>query len=1079
MIMKEKLFTILRYLLTVVCAGALSVADTNAQQATVWQVGHNDNQASDMALYPASFKKFLEHDFGYEDRYFLVGSTDPRTTFPFVLPGPKNAWGGTGSTAGIRSHFITLGFELHGVPAYRDAVAKKHANPRGAAGKAVRRADAKITDVFWSLSVDLLGVDPQHGSTLKLLINDSPYTFTFDKGTGEADPVGPFSNDAEQIINLALPNDLIREGYNEIVITSLDGGWVAFDQIKLSGPKETTLKPASEALIRSVKPANFQTAGNKQPLLIDIVDSWKKPTISVTLDGTEILSKQLEGGSAILEAPMPAVATKKRSVYKIRINGKEYTSGTVVRQPQKEGSPADYVNTMIGAAHSRWMLAPGPWMPFSMVKLSPDNQNSGWQAGYDPTFESIGTFSHIHEWTMAGLGTFPVTGPLVTFIGDESGRNGGYRSKIDKTTEEAPLGYYKADLTDYDIRAELTALTRSSFQRYTYNQGDTGRVMIDLKIPAEYNYDLQRVKITKVTDTRIEGMSEQLSKNVWSGGVNQDYIIHFVMEFDQPIINYGSWLNNQVRIKQNLEADSAKNAGLFVEFDLSKNRTVQLRTGISYVSVENAALNLKEEISNPFGWSFDAVVAQNKSTWNALLGRIEISSNDYLKKEKFYTNMYRALASRNIFSDVDGSWRSADEKIRRFAHPEDVALGCDAFWNTFWNLNQFWNLVTPEWSNRWVRSQLAMYDANGWLAKGPAGMEYIPVMVAEHEIPLIVGAYQMGIRDYDVDKAFEAVKKMQTTMPAVVAGGFAGNRDLATYLKHQYVPYDEGRFSNSLEYSFDDWTVGQFAKALGKTEDYAVFNKRGQWWKNAIDPETGYARMRDSKGNWLADFDPFKLGANKHYVEGNAWQLTFFVPQDVVGLAELIGRDKMLDRLEWGFEESNKWRYNGPNDQYWDYPVVQGNQQSMHFAYLFNWLGKPWATQKWSRSIGERYYGSGVSNAYLGDEDQGQMSAWYLMNALGLFQVDGGTRVDPVYEIGSPIFEKVTISLGGRYNRGESFTIEAKNTSRANLYVQKATLNGKPLYDFKFPASELLKGGSLVLEMGPEPNKHWGRGNLR
>src|SRR5690606_697017 len=838
--------------------------------------------------------------------------------------------------------------------------------------------------------------------------------------------------------------------------------------------RETTLKPASDALIRSAKPANFQTADNKQPLLINIVDAWEKPTISVQLDGKEILSQQLEDGSSVLEAPMPAVAAKKHSVYKILINGKEYSSGTVVRQPQKEGSPVDYVNTMIGAAHSRWMLAPGPWMPFSMVKLSPDNQNSGWQAGYDPTFESIGTFSHIHEWTMAGLGTFPVTGELITFIGDQSGQDGGYRSKIDKTTEEAPLGYYKADHTDYNVCAELTALTRSSLQRYTYNQGDTGRIMIDLKIPAEYSYNLQKVKITKVTDNRIEGMSDQISKDVWSGGVNQDYIVHFVMAFDQPIINHGSWLNNQIRINQNIEADIAENAGLFVEFDLSKNRTVQLRTGISYVSIENAALNLKQEISDPFGWSFDEVVAQNRSTWNELLGRIEISSNDYLQKEKFYTNMYRALASRNIFSDVDGSWRSADEKIQKFTRTDDLALGCDAFWNTFWNLNQFWNLVTPEWSNHWVRSQLAMYDANGWLAKGPAGMEYIPVMVAEHEIPLIVGAYQMGIRDYDVEKAFEAVKKMQTTMPEVVAGGFAGNRDLATYLKHQYVPFDEGRFSNSLEYSFDDWTVGQFAKALGKTKDYEIFNERGQWWRNVIDPETGYARMKDSNGNWLTDFDPFKSGANKHYVEGNAWQLTFFAPQDVVGLADLIGRDKFLERLEWGFGESDKWRYNGPNDQYWDYPVVQGNQQSMHFAYLFNWVKKPWATQKWSRSIGERYYGSGLSNAYLGDEDQGQMSAWYLMNAIGLFQMDGGTSVDPVYEIGSPLFEKVIINLGGRYNRGESFTIEAKNTSKTNIYVQKATLNGKPLNDFKFPAKELLKGGSLVLEMGPEPNESWG-----
>src|SRR3546814_6286912 len=201
-----------------------------------------------------------------------------------------------------------------------------------------------------------------------------------------------------------------------------------------------------------------------------------------------------------------------------------------------------------------------------------------------------------------------------------------------------------------------------------------------------------------------------------------------------------------------------------------------------------------------------------------------------------------------------------------------------------------------------------MYDAGGWLAKGPAGMEYIPVMVAEHEIPLIVGAYQMGIRGYDAEKAFEAVYKMQTTPPERVDGGLAGNRDLVTYLEHHYVPYDEGRFSNSLEYSFDDWTVSQFAKALGKDKAAAEFSERGNWWRNTIDPETGYARMRDAAGNWAPDFDPFKSGANHHYVEGNAWQLTFFVPQDVPGLASLIGRERFLERLEWGFGESYKWR---------------------------------------------------------------------------------------------------------------------------------------------------------------------------
>lgn len=1031
-----------------------------AQESVVWQIGRDDNRATDMALYPESFDKFLEHDFGYEDRYFLIGSSDAQKEFPFVLPGPKNAWGGTGHTAGIRSHFITLIFELDQVPHKDNDTAESRSSS------------------LWKLALNFLSVDPEHGAILKLLINNKPYTFTLEKGTGAADPVGPFAKENEQVIDLPLPDDLLNEGYNEIVITSLDGGWVAFDEIKLTGPEQTALKPAADALVRSIKPATFQI-DDMQPLLIDVVDARDRPSIRVQLDGKDILSHQLEPGRSILEAAMPAVTKRKTSTYKILVDDKEYTNGTVVREPQKKGSPVHYVNTMIGAAHSRWMLAPGPWMPFGMVKLSPDNQNSGWQSGYDPTFESIGTFSHIHEWTMAGLGTFPVTGELVTFVGDESGQKGGYRSKIDKTTEEAPLGYYKADLTDYGVKAELTSMTRSSFQRYTYNEGDTGRVMIDLKIPAEYRYKLEGIKITKVNDTRIEGISEQLSENIWSGGVKQDYIVHFVMEFDQPIVNYGSWLDGQVRTKQDLQADSAENAGLFVEFDLKDSRSVQLRTGISYVSLENAALNLKQEISDPFGWSFDQVVAQNRSSWDELLGRIAIQSNDYLEKEKFYTNMYRALASRNIFSDVDGRWRSADEKVQQFSREDDVALGCDALWNTFWNLNQFWNLVAPEWSNRWVRSQLAMYDANGWLAKGPAGMEYIPVMVAEHEIPLIVGAHQMGIRDYDVEKAFDAVKKMQTTLPQAVAGGFAGNQDLATYLKHQYVPYDEGRFSNSLEYSFDDWTVGQFAKALGKINDYEIFNARGQWWKNAIDAESGYARMKDSDGNWLSDFDPFKSGANKHYVEGNAWQLTFFVPQDVPGLANLLGREQLIERLEWGFEESDKWRYNGPNDQYWDYPVVQGNQQSMHFAFLFNWMEKPWSTQKWSRSIGERYYGSGVSNAYLGDEDQGQMSAWYLMNAIGLFQTDGGTRVEPVYEIGSPLFEKVTIQLGGRYDRGESFTIEAKNTSKINIYVQTATLNGKPLYDFKFPAKELLKGGHLILEMGPDPNKHWGLGTMQ
>jgi len=305
-------------------------------------------------------------------------------------------------------------------------------------------------------------------------------------------------------------------------------------------------------------------------------------------------------------------------------------------------------------------------------------------------------------------------------------------------------------------------------------------------------------------------------------------------------------------------------------------------------------------------------------------------------------------------------------------------------------------------------------------------------------------------------------------------GGYAGNRDLLPYLRYKYVPYDKGRFSNTLEYSYDDWTVSQFAKALGKDVDHLAFLKRGYYWKNIIDNETGFARMRDSKGNWLADFDAYTSGANEHYVEGNAWQLTYFVPQDIPALAEAIGKSRFVERLDWGFGESYKTRFNGLNDQYWNYPVMHGNQQSMHFAFLFNWVDHPWLTQKWSRAIVDRYYGYGIANAYLGDEDQGQMSAWFIMASIGLFQTDGGCSVEPVYEIGSPLYERVVIDLGSRYNRGDNFIIQANKTSRLNKYVQMAKLNGKPLNDFKFPAIELLKGGILELEMGSEPNKNWG-----
>lgn len=1040
---------------TVICLIFSSFLFSASAEKALWTLGSHDNSSAEFALGPNGYKHFLSHDFGYEDRYFLVGFSDIKETFPYILPGVRDVWGGTGGMAGIRNNDINILFGIKEKPAPGN----------------------------YKLTIRLADAAEKNAPVLKVFLNQKEIFHNTVKGKGTEQTLDSLPlPGAGSTIEVPVNYNLLRKGGNEITLAIWDGSWIMFDNLEFTSPDNVSLIKPQNIFVRDISAARYEITKDKkqyQPLLVDVEHLTGKPELQVLLDGKKIFEATPDTGRFVYEALMPAVKKQKVSKYKVLVNGNLYEEGNITRSAQRPQTLAGYVDTKMGTAHSRWMIAPGPWMPFSMVKMSPDNQNPGWQSGYQPTIESIGTFSHIHEWTMSGLGIFPTNGALITRMGAERDTEACYRSAIDKESEEAPLGYYKVKLTDYDILAELTSTTRCGFQRYTYPQDQsTGRIMVDLKIPSEYRYDLREYEVTQVSENRIEGFSHQFSQRVWGGDASQEYTIYFVIEFDQPIKEMGGWNNSDITKGKSFTGKEPETAGVYLEFDVTKNPVIQTRSGISLVSIENAGLNLKKEIAEPFAWSFDAVRKNHETVWNELLDRVKIETNDYTEKKRFYTNMYRALCSRNIWSDVNGEWRAASGEVHKFTNEDDVALGCDAFWNTFWNLNQLWNLVTPEWTNRWVNSQLAMYDTGGWLAKGPAGMKYIPVMVAEHEIPLIVGAYQMGIRNFDAEKAFEAVKKMQTTPAEKVYGGFAGNRDLVHYLQYKYVPHDLGRFSNTLEYSYDDWTVAQFAKALGKADDYNTFIERGYWWKNAMEPNGGYAHMRSSDGTFIEDFDPFKTGSNKHYVEGNAWQLSYFVPQDVPALISILGKERFTDRLEWGFEQSTMVRYNAPNDKYWDYPVVQGNQQSMHFAFLFNWAEKPWLTQKWSRSIIERYYGKGLGNAYLGDEDQGQMSAWLVMASLGLFQVDGGCRVDPIYEIASPLYEKVVIDLGNRFGRGKTFTIEATNASRTNKYVQSATLNGKQLENFWFPASELLKGGKLTLEMGDKPNTQWGIGNL-
>lgn len=741
----------------------------------------------------------------------------------------------------------------------------------------------------------------------------------------------------------------------------------------------------------------------------------------------------------------------------------------------QQKQPVDYADPLMGTSESRWMLNPGSTLPFGMVQLSPDNQAQNWKAGYEYTIGSIFGFSHIHAWTMAGLSVMPTNGILNPYIYPNAdapistGRTAGHRSRIDKTTEEAEPGYYSVNLVDFNIKTELTSTTRCGFFRFTFPETNEGHVLFNLLFPQEYKTEVLDAKITRVSDTEIEGYSQQTS-----AGFN-DYTVHFVVRFNKPFKAFGGWVEKNIR--ENIsEIEGKGDVGAYVDFETNQDEQVLMQTAISLVSIEQARLNLQKELVEPFGWNFDAVRESAKEIWNNLLGKIEVEGGSETDKKKFYTNLYRSYVARAIWSDVNGKYRDPCENIRQLENPESPMYGCDAFWNTFWNLNQLWTLVNPDIASKWIKSLLQMYDDGGWLAKGPAGIEYSSIMVASHAIPLIVSAYQKGIRDYDVEKAWEAILHQQT-VPGhdYECGGAVGNMQLEPYMKLGYVPTESVYVSNTLEYAYDDWCVSQFAKALNKSEEYEIFLKRAHYYQNMFDSETKFMRPKHENGSWREVFDPLSSPRNE-FVEGNSWQYTFFVPHDIKGLIKLIGKEDFNNRLNQGFENSVKADFNAIGDRFGAHYINHGNQPNMQAAYLFNYSGKPWLTQKWVRAIMKRYYGSTPIHGWLGDEDEGQMGAWFVMSAMGLFQTNGGASEKPFYEIGSPLFEKVTIHLDPTYYPGKTFTIKANNTSDKNRYIQAATLNGEKLSKPWFFHDELVNGGELIFIMGDKPNKDWGSG---
>ena len=366
------------------------------ENKVLWQIGENNNSGSEFALAPKDYSRFIEKDFGWEDKYFLIGTSDEKTDWPYILPGTSDTWGGTWGTSGWRSSTLNILFGIDKLP----------------------------KEGTWKLTVDILDCNPEDLPLFKVTVNGKSWKYRIPAINMNSTIDGEIADTSEYLIEIALENELMQAGGNEINLTTLEGSWLKFDQVKLEGPGNVRLSENKSMYLRGLKAADYEIEtekGSAQALLVDVEHLSGTPEMLVKLDGKVIFTETLETKRYTFEAPMPAVESEVESKYEVFVDGEKIQSGTVLREPKSAITPAGYVDTKMGTAHSRWMIAPGPWMPFSMVKLSPDNQNDSWQAGYEPTFESIGCFSHIHEWTIAGLGTMPTNGPLQTQVGDRKG----------------------------------------------------------------------------------------------------------------------------------------------------------------------------------------------------------------------------------------------------------------------------------------------------------------------------------------------------------------------------------------------------------------------------------------------------------------------------------------------------------------------------------------------------------------------------------------------------------------------------------------------------------------------------------
>ena len=722
----------------------------------------------------------------------------------------------------------------------------------------------------------------------------------------------------------------------------------------------------------------------------------------------------------------------------------------------------DSVNVFIGTG-GHGHTFPGATLPHGMVQLSPDTRLLGWDAcsGYYYDDTSIMGFTHTHL-SGTGIGDYgdilfmPVVGEKPLIAGTAENPDEGYRSRFSHEQESARPGYYQVLLQDDSINVELTATLRAGLHRYTYPKASDARLIVDME-PTIHGHQHPVTQIRVVNDSTIAGMK-------YTVGWAKRHYVYFYAVFSSP---FDYKLYSGTEYQSDSTSVTVNTAKAVMSFrNLPADGRVLAKVGISSVDEEGARLNVEAEIPN---WDFEGVMKQANTAWNEALGKIDIETSDNDSRTVFYTSLYHAFIQPSLASDVDGRYRTMGHEIKQDASYTNYTVF--SLWDTFRAAHPLYTIVTPEQNQAFIRSLLRKYDEGGILPKWELASNETGTMIGYHAVSVIADAMMKKQCDFDVKKALEACIRSSvydtTGVTPMMERQILNGKLMPVSIKYKnelgYIPCDKvgGSVSQGLEFAYNDWLIAQMMKEHNRKDLYDKYMELSRNYRNYFDPETKLMRGRLSDGSWITPFDPASVQRPSNYVEGNAWQWAWFVPQDVEGLMELVGGQKYFEaHLDTLFTTSSELTgdpnaaadVTGMIGQY-----AHGNEPSHHIPYLYNYAGAPRKTQALVDHILRTLYHNDP-NGLSGNEDVGQMSAWYALSAMGFYSFCPGR---PIYEIGRPIFDKVTIHL----SNGKDFVIQAKNNSVENKYIRSMKLNGEDLAEPRFSHFDLMKGGELIFEM--------------